>query len=325
MRKLLVLAFACLPLAAAAQPGPETVSVPPPVPEWAQIETVESNAIPGPALWHVTKDNSEVWILGMIGNLPKGITWNSESLSDVIKGSRAVVTGPSASLGVGGVLSAGWLMITNCCSPFRLDEGKLDDFLSGPARVKLTAMRESVGGDAKLYQGDEPFRAAMRLSADFAVKHDLRGEDPIRAVMKLTDAQDLKREPAFQFDPLPIIREALKLKPQQQLPCLEAEMEDIDRRVLHARTMAEAWTVGDIKGVKEHFAESRSLECLTAAVRTFGMVQQNRVPAYVAAIAAALDKPGKTFAVVDMGSLLRKDGVLERLEKRGLTIEGPRE
>ena len=43
MRKLLLLALACLPLGAAAQPGPAT-------PEWAEIETIESNIRPGPAL-----------------------------------------------------------------------------------------------------------------------------------------------------------------------------------------------------------------------------------------------------------------------------------
>ena len=323
MRKLLACVVACLPLAATAQPAPEPIT--PTVPEWAEIETVVATAAPGPALWHVTKGNSEVWILGMIGNLPKGITWNSTSLSEAMKGSRSVITGPNASLGVGGVLSAGWLLITNCCSFFRLDEGKLDDFLSPPTRAKLAAMRESVGGDAKLYQGDEPLRAAMRLGADFAEKHNLRGDNPMTVVMKLADTHDLKRQAASNFDPLPIAREALKLKPQQQLPCLEAEMEDIDRRVLHARPMAEAWAVGNIKGIKEHFSESRSLECITAAVRTLGAVWQNRVPSIVAAIETALDNPGKTFAVVDMASLLRKDGVLERLEKDGLTIEGPQE
>jgi hypothetical protein len=102
-------------------------------------------------------------------------------------------------------------------------------------------------------------------------------------------------------------------------------MEDIERRVAHARPMAEAWAVGDIKGVKENFAESRSQDCLAAAVHAFGAMQQNRVPAFVAAIDAALDKPGKVVAVMDMGPLLRRDGVLARLEAQHLIIEGPAE
>jgi hypothetical protein len=89
--------------------------------------------------------------------------------------------------------------------------------------------------------------------------------------------------------------------------------------------MAEAWAVGDIKGLKTHFAESRQLECIAATVHAMGAIQQNLVPSMVTAIEAALQKPGKTFALVAIGPLLRKDGVLERLDAHGLTIEGPRE
>jgi len=95
--------------------------------------------------------------------------------------------------------------------------------------------------------------------------------------------------------------------------------------VTHARPMAEAWAVGNVREVKEHFAESRLADCLAAAVHAFGAMQQNQVPAMVAAITAALDRPGKTFAVVDIGPLLRKGGVLEQLEAKGLTIEAPPE
>ena len=46
---------------------------------------------------------------------------------------------------------------------------------------------------------------------------------------------------------------------------------------------------------------------------------------YTAAINDALDKPGKTIAVIDIGPLLRKNGVLERLKALHVTIEGPAE
>ena len=40
---------------------------------------------------------------------------------------------------------------------------------------RVASMRESAGGDAKLYQGDEPFGAANRLGGDFTKKYDWRG------------------------------------------------------------------------------------------------------------------------------------------------------
>lgn len=321
MRKWLLLVCACVPFTAQAQPAPE--DLPPAVPIWGEIETIQANAMPGPALWRVTKGDAEVWILGLVGLLPKGVTWNSDGLSEAMKGSRAVLTPPRPEMSAGVILSASWLLITECCSLFRLDSGRLDDLLPVATRTKLSAMRESVGGDAKLYQGDEPLGAVMRLNGDFARKYDLRGDSPMATVSRLADKHDIEEVPASRFNPLPIVREALKLTPQQQLPCLDISLEDTQRRAAHARPMAEAWAVGDIEGMKTHFFESREMDCMAASVKSLGPLQQAQVTDMVAAITAALEKPGKTFAVVQIGPLLRKDGVLERLQARGLSIEAP--
>lgn len=318
MRKLP--AFLCLLAAASAakaQPAFEPV-----VPPWAQVETVEVHAAPGPALWRVTKGDSEVWILGMIGALPKGVTWNQQTLSDLLPGSRAVIMPARAKLDI---FDAGWFLLGHCCSFFRLERGKLDDVLAPPMRQRLADMVQSVGGNLKDYQGDEPFGAANRLGRDFTRKYELKGESPLDAVAKLADAKKIELQPAFRFDPMPIIREAVKVTPEQQRPCLDAAAEDAARMAEHGRAMGEAWAVGDIKGLKEHFAEPRTLDCIAATVHAYGAVDQNRVPAFVAAIDAALDKPGKTVAVVGMGPLLRKGGVLEQLKAQHLTIEGPRD
>ncbi len=292
------------------------------VPQFAEIETVRASAAPGPALWHVVKGDSEVWILGMIGTLPKDVTWNKQPLSEIMTGAHAIIVPPTAKIDV---LDISWFILGHCCSLFRLDSGKLDDFLPEATKVKLAAMRESVGGDAKLYQGDEPFGAGGRLNSDFAKRYDLWGQNPMPAVLKLASEKKVPQQPAFRFDPMPIVREAIKLTPQQQLPCLEAAMEDSARMASHGRAMAEAWAVGDIKEVKAHFAVPRIQDCQAATVHAMGAMEQNRIPAFVAAIEAALDKPGKTIAIVGLPPLLRKGGVLEQLEARHLTIEGPAE
>lgn len=325
MRKWLALACVLLVTGAAAQPAPppQPPTLDPVVPQWADIETVHATAAPGPALWHVTKGDSEVWILGMVGSLPKGVAWNQQPLADAMQGSRVFIVPERPDIDL---LDISWFLISHCCSPLRLDSGKLDDFLPEPTRLKLASMRETAGGDAKLYQGDEPLRAAIRLGVDFRKKYSPDGFDnPMQAVFKLARDNKVPQQPTFHFDPMPMARELFKLTAQQQRPCLEAQMEDLDRGAHHARAMAEAWAVGDIKGVKENFAEPRLTDCLAAAVHAFGAMQQNQAPSFVAAIDAALTKPGKSFAVVDMGPLLRKGGVLEQLEAQHLTIEGPAE
>src|ERR1700749_4334708 len=98
----LLLAFTVLPVR--AQPAE------PPVPDWSQsVETVEVKARPGPAVWHVTRGDSEVWILGTVGAMPKDLDWNKQYLSDLLDGARAIILPPRASVGM---FDAGWFLIS---------------------------------------------------------------------------------------------------------------------------------------------------------------------------------------------------------------------
>ena len=93
----------------------------------------------------------------------------------------------------------------------------------------------------------------------------------------------------------------------------------------HADKAARAWAVGDIRMVKANYSEWRLGTCIMAAVQKFSDIDGRNVTEYVTAIDAALNQPGKTIVVINMGPLLRKNGVLERLTARHITIEAPAE
>jgi len=88
---------------------------------------------------------------------------------------------------------------------------------------------------------------------------------------------------------------------------------------------ANAWTVGDLKALKANYGESRLANCVIAAVHSVADISERDVADYTAAINDALDKQGKTIAVIDIGPLLRKNGVLDRLAALHVAIEGPAE
>jgi uncharacterized protein YbaP (TraB family) len=324
MRKLLALACVlAMPHAALAQSVPASASdpAPPLIPQWGEIETVDSRAAPGPALWHVTKGNSEVWIVGTVGSMPKDLAWNKHAIVDLMDGAGAVITPPGAGMGL---FEASWMLISYG-GRLSLPRGqKLEDTMPPAMRARFAATRTLLGQNADRYETDTPVRAALRLMQDFGDKFQLRG-DGAGAVSALARQHDVPRKPAATFEAAPIIKEVLTLPVAQQNVCLEATLEDIDRLSKHAQAAAEAWAVGDVKGVKAHFAESRLFDCMAAAAHTVAAMNQNSVDATVTAIDTALQKPGKTIALVSMGPLLRKGGVLEQLEARHLTIEGPAE
>jgi hypothetical protein len=60
-------------------------------------------------------------------------------------------------------------------------------------------------------------------------------------------------------------------------------------------------------------------------VQKFSDIDSRNIAEYVSAIDAALNQPGKTIVVISMGPLLRKGGVLERLQGQHIAIEGPAE
>src|SRR6185295_2954084 len=68
-------------LLAGAGPPPS-----PPITDWSKIETVIVTATPpGPALWHVVRGDSEVWILGTVQPMPKGLKWNSSEIAALLR------------------------------------------------------------------------------------------------------------------------------------------------------------------------------------------------------------------------------------------------
>jgi hypothetical protein len=314
MRKTAVLAFSLVALSFHAHAQTQ--------PDWAQIESVEVKAQPGPAVWHLTRGNSEVWVLGMIGALPKGLEWNRQYLSELFDGAQAILMPPRADVGLADIA---WFLIRHG-GELSLPRGQtLEESLPEDLRARFIAARDAVSGDDSDYRTDIPIRAAMRLQQDMMKKTDLSGREPRKTISDLADKKDITIKPVTRFEAMDAIREVLKLSPEQQRVCLAQAVEDVTWALGHADKAARAWAVGDIATVKANYGESRFGNCILTAVRAMGDIDARNAADTVAAIDAALNQPGKTIAVVNMGPLLRKGGVLAQLQARHVAIEAPAE
>jgi len=307
------LALALMVLPARAQPPKE---------EWADIESVTVSAKPGPAVWRLTRGASEVWVLGMAGPLPREMDWNKDSVADMLDGARAVLLPPRADFNL---VDIGWFLIRHG-SELSLPRGQqLDDNLPPDLRARFEAARAAIGADADDYRTDIPIRAAVRLGQDFLKKADLGYREPRATVERLASRKRLPTSPVLRFDVMDSVRDLLKLTPEQQRTCLSQAVEDVSWGRVHAERAARAWAVGDIRTVKDHYSESRLFGCVIAEVERIGNIDARNIAETVAAISGALNQSGKTVALVQMGPLLRKDGVLARLKAQGVVIEAPAE
>jgi uncharacterized protein YbaP (TraB family) len=314
MRKIaaLLLILTTLPIGAQAQT----------VPVWAQIESVEVNAKPGPALWHLTRGTSEVWILGLVGAMPRDLEWNKQYLSELFEGARTILMPPKADVAFTDIA---WFLIRHGSELSLPRDQTLEGGLPDDFRPRFIAARESVSGDADEYRTDIPIRAAMRLQQDFIKKAGLSSREPRETVDDLARATRIRTQPVLRFEAMDAVRDILKLDPRQQRVCLAQAVEDVAWGVAHAAAAARAWAVGDIKTVKANYSESRLGTCIMGAVQAIGDIDARNSAEYVSAIDAALNQPGKTIVVIGMGPLLRKGGVLERLQAQHIAIEGPAE
>ena len=324
MRRVLpfLLAASCAVLGgAAAQPAPQAPD--PASPQWteAEIETIQATTKPGPAVWRVSKGDSEVWILGTVGPLPKNFSWNKDYVADLLDGAKAVITPPGVGIGIG---DAAWLLISYG-NRLSLPLGQaLETTMDAPMRARFVALRTSLGKDEERYRTDSPFRAAIRLSTDFRDKMQLTGDD---GIFRLARDKKVPVKPAAEntsgYD---VVRDVLTLPTDKQRICLGQMIDDINYLSSHAETAARAWAIGDIRTLKANLDDRPDiLDCVATAVGSLGAVRAKAAAAEAAGIEAALNQKGKNIAFINMRELLRKGGVLEQLEARHLTIEGPAE
>jgi hypothetical protein len=311
----IVFGLALIVLPARAQPEPAR-----PAEDWAGIESVTVKARPGPAVWRLTRGASEVWILGVIGPMPRYMDWNKDYVADLLDGARAVLLAPRADVNI---VDIGWFMIRHG-SELSLPRGQaLEDTLPPDLRARFVAARTAIGTEAERYRTDIPIRAAVRLGQDFLKRADLGWREPRATVESLASRKRIRTAPVMRFEVMDAVRDLLKLTPEQQHICLSQAAEDISWARLHAVRAAQAWAVGDLRTVRDHYSESRLFGCVIAQVERIGNIDARNTAETVAALDKALSEPGKTVALVQMGPLLRQGGVLARLKAQGVAVEAP--
>lgn len=314
--KIIAVFGALLLFAANARAQPEAQE------NWGAPEIVEVEAPPGPAVWHLTRGDSEVWILGTVGGMPDGLKWNKDYLAELLDGARAILMPPRPSIGL---IEGAWFLLTNG-SKFSLPRGQsLEATLPADLEPRFAALRERLGKDVEHYRTDTPLRAALRIQEDVTDKLNLTRDEPRDSIRRLAQSKHVPAAPIAKYEVLDAARDVLKLTPQQQQACLGQSVEDADWDLSHATAAANAWAVGDIKAVKTNYGESHLANCVITAVHSVADIAERDVADYTLAINDALDKPGKTVAVIDIGPLLRRNGVLERLQALHVTVEGPAE
>jgi uncharacterized protein YbaP (TraB family) len=316
--------------AAAGQPTPQPAPQPasPPAadaasepwsPEAATVATLEIvKRLPGPALWKVTKGQSQVIILGGLTPLPHMLEWDTQRIQRALDGADALYLQPRPRLSVLEIIG---LAITK--RALQLPHGQtLEQALPPPERARFLSLAATLHKKPGDYAHWKPAVAGLLLIADFRKATGLSEGKPGTTVMHLAKDARVPVRYVGDFDLGPYIRTTATLSPAANLACFDAALDDIDHEAAHGREAASAWAKGDLKTVGENYRVSVLDRCLLQIPSVSGLVERG-TDTGIKTIETALAKPGKSVAVIDLNFLLRRGGILDRLKAEGATLSVP--
>ena len=310
MRRLLLAALACAPLSAAADA---------PVKDWSQgIETVVVTAHrAGPLLWRVTKGDASVVIVGLVEPMPKDLAWDQSGVRDALKGARQMLLPAGASVGLAEGL---WFLAWNSDSVYLPDETPMESTLPAPLRARFAAAREKIHRDADRYAGLRVPLAGLRFEGDVFKARGLTQDEPTDTLKHLAREAGVGARRIAEYEAIPMLKQLPSMSAAANETCMKASLDDVEALDAHAAAAAQDWARGDLDGIEANYSEQRFESCIQA-VPSVAALFKRAVDDSVTAVNSALAKPGKTVMAVSIGALLRQNGLLERLENEGLSVQ----
>ncbi len=335
-------AVSAVPCMAGAQAGPAPLEIPgaaenvPPASGIIDLDSVTvSGAQPGPGVWRVSKGDHNLWILGSLSPLPEGITWNSDTVVDLVSQSQEVLWRPSfvvnADVGFFRKVSLGLGMLSAAKNP----EGeKLADVLSPALYARFAAARQrylprdrGIERQRPMLAAEELFAAAMR---DAGLVRSKIISAPILAVTK---AQGIKvTTPKITLkiaDPAAAVKDIRRMS-LNDAACLEATLDAIEQLLPRMITNGNAWATGDLEKVRFHQLSRRNTTCTDVFSnaefsRKWGIpdIRPSLRNEWLKVAEGSLAANTTTFAVLPLEDIVGPEGYAARLQALGYEVQAP--
>ena len=285
-------------------------------------EVVVTGERSGPGLWHLRHGDAQLWILGSLSPLPKGITWRSAEVERVITTAQAIVVGKPLDLGFTRAL---WIFLMHHDLLVVSGGRRLRDLLPPELYQRFATQRAKYTHDQSKWERFRPILAAAFLEETAFHDTGLSTRLDIGAAVRT-----LAKKHDVRLDEVSIARvgdllDALKTVPvATENKCLGAALSTIEVGLPRLVKRANAWALGDIGGMQRLPDSVEDLECRAALTSDPGSADLiGRIKrAWLAAIDEHMLANTATLAVVNLDLLLEKGGLLDELQARGYTVVG---
>jgi uncharacterized protein YbaP (TraB family) len=298
-------------------------------------EVVVTGEQPGPSLWKITHGGTNVvWVLGTAGGIPKGVTWRSRQVEDVIAHAQVVIFGESVKSANIGFFRGLLLLRSVLKLRYNPDKAMLKDLITPERYDRWLVLRKKYFDDDKDYDRVRPMFIAMQLAGAVAEEAGLNSEASVGRIVATTakkhDVEVRHAEMKVDIaDPKKAIRDFSGTPRDKDLACFNETLDNLDADLDKTRSRASAWAVGDIETFSKLPAPVATPVCLEALTSAPGLqpeftkMKGGLDDAWLWEVQKALELNPVTLAVTSLDDVLSATGRLATLRQRGYTVEAP--
>ncbi len=277
----------------------------------------------GPGLWHVHRGTAQVWILGSMSPLPRGITWRSKQVEQILDGTNQVLVQKPFDIGIARIL---WLLLTER-SVLMVGGGKrLKDVMPADLHARFAAQRAKYTDDPTKWERFRPLIAAAFLQQAAFHQVGLSGRLDIGASMRALAKKHHVGVREVKIAGVGDVLEALKtLPPATENACVKASLVTTESGLPRLIDRAQAWANGNVERIAnlpepaEVDACRAALDAGTGAADLIALMRRT----WIGTLEKSLQNGGVTVAVVNIDLLLEHGGLLDELRAKGYEVEAP--
>ena len=277
----------------------------------------------GPGLWHVHRGAGQLWILGSISPLPRGITWRSTQVEQLLATTNQVLVPKPLEISIVRIL---WLLLTERSALMVHGGKRLKDVMPPSLYARFAGARARFVKDPDKWERYRPIVASAFLEREAFHSVNLSARLDLGAAMRSLAKKHGVPVEEVKIAGVADLVDALKTMPQAtEGTCVDASLVTVESGLPRLIDRARAWATGDVASIESHPEPAevdaclRALDTGAAAGDLVGRIRRT----WLAAMMKCLERPGTTIAVVNMDMLLAKGGLLDELKQRGYEIESP--
>ena len=276
------------------------------------VVTARRTGIP---VWRVTGPRTTIVLIGSIQEVSKDTRWDPGALTDTLRKADRVMfpsmIGLTASpLAIFGILWKARKMAT-------LPKGQTLARLMPPEQFQRLVALKNRGVLKAGFERKHPLVIAEDLR-EFAKGKRGYGPGATQYVEKAARKYKLKRVPITTLKAKPILNDFFASPPGNYVPCLLSAVSLVEAGPGAVKAHSDAWAQRRVPDVLASPAEKTAGAC---SPTNWGLIPNTDLRPQMRRL---MTEPQLTVAVVSLGSLAHRGGILDDLAAAGFDIEGPR-